>query len=90
MRVSTVSALVSRCAAEEPRLGLGPVLGVLFAILYAYFLTRNYYWDGVSLAIDIEKLGRHGRMVDVQESSGGRFLKRKQAIRMPSGNHDSI
>lgn len=34
---------------------LGPLLGVLFAIQYAYFLTRNYYWDGVSFAIDIEK-----------------------------------
>src|SRR6516225_5201825 len=55
MRVSTVTAPVSRCAGTEPRLRPGPVLGVLFAILYACFLTRNYYWDGLSFAIDIEK-----------------------------------
>ena len=29
-------------------------LAILFAFLYASFLTRNYYWDGLSFAIDIE------------------------------------
>ncbi len=29
-------------------------LALLTAILYASFLTRNYYWDGISFAIEIE------------------------------------
>lgn len=55
----SVSALHGRSAAARPaglfaRLRPGPALATLFAILYACFLTRNYYWDGLSFAIDIE------------------------------------
>lgn len=36
------------------RLPRGALLALLFAIVYLLFPTRNYYWDGVSFAIDIE------------------------------------
>jgi hypothetical protein len=36
------------------RLQPGAVLALLFAFVYLLFPTRNYYWDGVSFAIDIE------------------------------------
>ena len=33
----------------------GLAAAVIFAVVYACFLTRNYYWDGLSFAIDIER-----------------------------------
>src|ERR1017187_1870923 len=37
------------------RLQGGAVVELLFAFVYLLFPTRNYYWDGVSFAIDIER-----------------------------------
>jgi len=34
----------------------GLALAVIFTVVYACFLTRNYYWDGLSFAIDIERV----------------------------------
>jgi hypothetical protein len=44
----------ARPAGRVARLRPGPALAVLFGIVYACFLTRNYYWDGLSFAIEIE------------------------------------
>lgn len=35
-------------------MGRGPLVAVLFTLLYLAFPTREYYWDGVSFAIQIE------------------------------------
>lgn len=33
----------------------GLAVALIFTVVYACFLTRNYYWDGLSFAIDIER-----------------------------------
>lgn len=57
MSVSTVSGRSpdARQAGRVAGLRLGPALTISFVVLYACFLTRNYYWDGLSFAIDIER-----------------------------------
>jgi hypothetical protein len=55
---STVPGSSSEAGQRRPpaRWDPGLVLAVIFTVVYACFLTRNYYWDGLSFAMDIERV----------------------------------